>query len=127
MYSQLDPQRSKIRTLDLLSGAWGDAIECRLRVVSLDDKPSFKAITYVWGDPQHKRGITHDGQSFFVTQNLFRGLQGVRDPAMKLTIWVDALCINQTDSDERREQIQLMRAIYTSASEVLIWLGIRPT
>jgi hypothetical protein len=98
----------------------GDAIECRLRAVSLDDQPSFKAISYVWGDAQHKRGITVDGQSFFVTQNLFRGLQRIRDPATKLTIWVDALCINQTDSDERREQVQLMRAIYTSANEVLI-------
>jgi hypothetical protein len=123
MYSKLNSLRSEIRTLDLLPGTWGDAIECRLRAVSLDDQPSFKAISFVWGDAQHKRGITVDGQSFFVTQNLLRGLQRICDPATKLTIWVDALCINQTDSDERREQVQLMRAIYTSANEVLIWLG----
>jgi hypothetical protein len=38
-------------------------------------------------------------------------------------LWVDALSINQADDDERSQQVCLMRAIYTQASSVEIWLG----
>jgi hypothetical protein len=123
MYSQLKSSRSEIRTLDLFPGAWDDAIEGRLQAVSLDNQLTFKAISYVWGDSQHKREIIVDDRPVSVTQNLFTGLQRIRDPTARLTIWVDALCINQADDDERCSQVQLMRKIYTSATEVLIWLG----
>ncbi|KAI1329862.1 heterokaryon incompatibility protein-domain-containing protein [Xylariaceae sp. FL0255] len=37
--------------------------------------------------------------------------------------WVDALCINQDDLDERADQVKLMRNIYQKASTTKIWLG----
>ncbi|KAI1213864.1 heterokaryon incompatibility protein-domain-containing protein [Annulohypoxylon truncatum] len=40
-----------------------------------------------------------------------------------LLFWIDALCINQDDMQERAEQVKLMRRIYTTASMVCIWLG----
>lgn len=40
-----------------------------------------------------------------------------------VTIWIDAICINQADLDKRCEQVQPMKDIYSSAEEVLIWLG----
>jgi hypothetical protein len=39
-------------------------------------------------------------------------------------LWADALCINQSDLEERASQVQLMAQIYTGASKVLIWLGM---
>ena len=38
-------------------------------------------------------------------------------------MWIDAICIDQSNLLERGEQVLLMRAIYRSASCVLIWLG----
>jgi hypothetical protein len=38
-------------------------------------------------------------------------------------MWIDALCINQTDLTERSEQVQLMDSIYHQATSVIIWLG----
>jgi hypothetical protein len=35
-------------------------------------------------------------------------------------MWVDALCINQADTDERSEQVALMGIIYESCQEVII-------
>lgn len=41
----------------------------------------------------------------------------------RLPMWIDALCINQTDLDERAAQVQLMGRIYKSASIILAWIG----
>lgn len=123
MYSRLNPSRREIRLIYLYPGTWDDTINCQLRNASLDDQPYFKALSYVWGNAQHKELIAVNSQSFPVTKNLFMGLQRIRDSASILTLWVDALCINQADMDERCQQVQLMGAIYTAADEVSVWLG----
>ncbi|KOC14041.1 hypothetical protein AFLA70_24g004692 [Aspergillus flavus AF70] len=38
-------------------------------------------------------------------------------------LWVDAVCINQQDEQEKGYQIQLMPTIYSRASHVIVWLG----
>lgn len=40
-----------------------------------------------------------------------------------LPLWVDAICINQDDEDERTSQILLMGEIYSIAHQVIVWLG----
>jgi hypothetical protein len=37
-------------------------------------------------------------------------------------LWIDAICINQADLDERKQQVQLMRDVYSGASRVVVWL-----
>ena len=49
-----------------------------------------------------------------------RRLRWFRDPRL---IWVDAICINQSDVDEKSQQIPLMGRIYRNAASVLVWLG----
>lgn len=41
-------------------------------------------------------------------------------------LWIDALCINQRDIQERSHQVKHMAMIYRSAKHVLIWLGEWP-
>ena len=41
----------------------------------------------------------------------------------KIAIWIDAVCINQSDLEERSQQVTMMRQIYSKATTVLIWLG----
>ncbi|KAH7396120.1 heterokaryon incompatibility protein-domain-containing protein, partial [Pyrenochaeta sp. MPI-SDFR-AT-0127] len=38
-------------------------------------------------------------------------------------LWVDAICINQTDNDERSKQVAIMGEIYNRAIKVFAWLG----
>lgn len=38
-------------------------------------------------------------------------------------LWIDALCINQNDIEERNEHINRMAEIYQRADGVCIWLG----
>ncbi|TVY92036.1 Heterokaryon incompatibility protein 6,OR allele [Lachnellula willkommii] len=38
-------------------------------------------------------------------------------------LWVDALCIDQSNIPERQQQVAIMKDVYSSARQVLIWLG----
>lgn len=68
-----------------------------------------------------------DAQSTFdritVTPNLELALRHLRLDNRRRTLWIDALCINQQDEDEKKVQIQRMDLIYANATAVLIWLG----
>ena len=41
--------------------------------------------------------------------------------------WIDAICINQSDRQERAQQVQMMDRIYGEAPSVVVWLGAVPT
>ncbi|KAK5656735.1 hypothetical protein OQA88_4283 [Cercophora sp. LCS_1] len=59
-----------------------------------------------------------------VTKNLFEALKGLsRELLEPLEIWMDAVCINQNNVDERNEQVRLVGDIYEGASKAFIWLG----
>jgi hypothetical protein len=49
-----------------------------LRTVELDLAPPYEAISYVWGDPNFKVGITCEGRSLQVTPNLKAVLHHLR-------------------------------------------------
>ena len=38
-------------------------------------------------------------------------------------IWVNAMCINQADLDERSKQVSRVKNIYQQAFNIVIWLG----
>lgn len=92
--------------------------------VSLDEGPSYKALSYTWGAMESPRyPILINGVIIMVTHNLYEALELLQTLPRIPTLWIDAVCINQADDDERRMQVPLMRRIYNEAEEVLIWLG----
>ena len=64
-----------------------------------------------------------DDHSFEITSNLHNALLQFREGGFKSFIWVDAICINQADLNERAMQVRIMRQIYGKAELVYIWLG----
>jgi hypothetical protein len=95
-----------------------------LKEVSLDSNPTFQAISYTWGEAIFPCDLICDSHTINVTQNLHDALSHFRDSGQELTIWIDAICINQFNEDEKSQQIPLMAEIYRKASNVLIWLGV---
>jgi hypothetical protein len=93
----------------------------RLRVVRLIDNPKFTALSYVWGS--RIKTITINGCNLEITENCFDALIALRAQYGALTIWVDAICVNQKNKDEKSDQIPLMEEIYTWAQTVYIWFG----
>lgn len=85
---------------------------------------SYAALSYVWGSRSEHRTITIDGKSgIIVTNNLFAALKRLRQKTESRTLWIDSLCIDQTDIKERSWQVQMMGRIYSTAQMVLVWLG----
>jgi hypothetical protein len=126
----LPPGSRCIRVLDILPGPEtlypdNKPIGCVLRTISLDDQPLFTALSYVWGnDPPGRQYFVECAESKLqVTLNCYSALRHLQRKLGQLTIWVDAICINQTDLAEKAEQIPLMGDIYSMADLVYIWLG----
>lgn len=122
---------AEIRLLSILSTE-GSRIECSLRNVSLDDDPDFTALSYTWDNQSCDQDIVvldpdgRDKHHLKVTRNLFEALPYLAAHKTNQPWWIDALCINQTDTAEKSSQIPLMGRVYTSAGGVVVWLG-KPT
>lgn len=87
-----------------------------------DDLPEYEALSYVWGSSE-LIPILLNGRKFFVTSNLHELLHARASIWRERLLWVDAICINQEDNQEKPSQIRLMREIYSKASRVIAWLG----
>ncbi|KAH6971040.1 heterokaryon incompatibility protein-domain-containing protein [Ilyonectria sp. MPI-CAGE-AT-0026] len=121
-YRKLDAQGREIRLLRILpqKTSW---MECELSHVSLSAPPEYVAISYAWGDPDDTRSIMLDGHDFPITLSLWQILNRLRSDDAVITVWADAVCINQKDSAERSHQVQGMTNIYATATSVVAWLG----
>lgn len=119
----LDGSRT-IRILELLPSAlkWS-GIQTSLRAVPLDHIPIYEALSYTWGTEPPIHRIFCNGQNFAIRPNLFHALRRLRYRTKPRLLWIDAICIDQDNADEKNLQIPLMRSIYMSASQVLVWLG----
>ena len=117
-------QHREVRIIALAPGKWGDEIECSLKTVSLDDDPSYEALSYVWGDPKlPEKTISLQRRRFQVTPSLESALRHLRHEETERTMWVDAVCINQDDMGERSVQVKQMQSIYARTSHLVIWVG----
>jgi hypothetical protein len=84
----------------------------------------YEALSYVAGsfdDPS--QSVYVDGQLLHVTTNLHAALLHLRDRTFARIIWVDYICINQNDKEEKSRQINLMARIYGEADRVIVYLG----
>ncbi|KAE9374317.1 HET-domain-containing protein [Stipitochalara longipes BDJ] len=96
-------------------------ISCALERVSLENHPKYSALSYRWGGIS-RQILVHD-RPFTVTDKLEIALQHLQQDWETLTLWIDAICINQQDTEEKTQQVRQMTDIYRGADQVLIWLG----
>ncbi|ROW15166.1 hypothetical protein VPNG_02948 [Cytospora leucostoma] len=120
---RLDLHTKQIRILRVLPGRYDDPIECELYTAHLGDRPYYEALSYVWGDPTICKPIFLEGREVQVTTNLRAALRSLRLRDKIRHMWVDALCIDQTDDIEKSHQVNLMKIIYEQTARALLWLG----
>jgi len=134
-HEPLDWSAQQIRLLSILPKAKGP-IQCTLGHFDLSatPTPNYKALSYRWGPPSPVQGIEVNGKLFTVRQNLYDFLHTFRARLFKFSgsgqyeeeiqwIWIDQICIDQSLTEERNHQVQMMSKIYVKASYVYVWLG----
>ncbi|TRX93421.1 hypothetical protein FHL15_005696 [Xylaria flabelliformis] len=148
VYPQLATTHKTIRLVQILSKP-EERPRVSLQEVSLFEPPppSYRCLSYTWGDPldrslsspgnhmpmsserDHYVENDKDGSVIKVTENLVDALQQISriqcsdDKGQISSWWVDAICINQEDDNEKNAQVAVMDQIYQKAESVLIWLG----
>lgn len=124
-HTPLDHSKPSIRLIKVLPDlSPSGLVQCALS--THQNNPPYTCLSYVWGSATSRRQILLDGKLFCAQQNLWNFLNSARsfgDPAE--FFWIDAVCIDQTNTPERNHQVAHMGMIYRSASQVMIWLGTR--
>ena len=131
---------TEIRLLWITNKGNGNMLDCRLQHFRLETKPQYVALSYVWGNPDDTVQLQIEGHDFYVTRNLHEALLQVQNwqclhlvnlnflqtEGLPVLLWVDAIYIDQKNMAERLREIPRMKNIYSSASQVLGWLGPYP-
>ena len=122
-------RKRQIRLLELgpMTRAFdpGENVECKLKHVDLDQRPLYTAVSYTWGlDDNHDVSMVND-KMLKVRENVSSMLKRLFKPDQSRTLWIDALCINQDDVEEKNSQVRMMGDIYENAIYVLSWLEPR--
>jgi hypothetical protein len=122
VYLPLHSNSGIFRLLTIWPAESSDSIMCTLETAFWQSS-EYEALSYAWGDKPLFRSISIDDKTFFVTSELFAALHELRSETTKRVLWVDAICINQYDAQERERQVQQMDHIYQNAEKVVVWLG----
>jgi hypothetical protein len=123
-YTPLDKGNEEIRLLEIDTSGSGD--HKMAHGVSLGMAGLYSAISYYSGDPKSTVSIRIDGIETDIFANLARGIDLAisfwkrQFPHQSLRLWVDQICISQSDSAEKSHQVNFMREIYRRANKVYI-------
>lgn len=105
----------------------GDLVHVRLQ-----DNPEYEAVSYTWadeaGDARQCGNLIIKSRSALlkITKNCEAALRKFRGQQHTRLLWIDSICIDQQNSLERSEQVQMMTSIYKQAQKVLVFIGNPP-
>lgn len=103
-------------------------IVIELKQFPIKESPEYFALSYVCGNGELDHTIDVDGSRLSVTQNLFASILAIDSFLEQCNlrnawIWIDAVCIDQANLEEKAKQVLLMDRVYRGARLVLIWFG----
>jgi hypothetical protein len=130
-YQPLNPDRKEIWVLvfdDSSQSQTSSTLRCGTKRISLRDDPNplYYAVSYRWGKNPPLRRIILNDEEAWVPESAVKALRTVCHPVhgkRDLSVWIDAICINQSDDAEKSQLVAMMGDVYETASEVLIYLG----
>lgn len=125
-HAPLDHDQNSIRLMKITAVGNDGQIHCTI-IHTTTDYPHYTCLSYCWGSPDATENIFIDGKTYTVRRNLHSYLQCIgRFEPDRDYYWIDALCIDQDNPEERNHQVRLMGSIYSSAARVIAWLGPVP-
>lgn len=123
-YKPLQPGED-IRLVEICPADAHADVRCSIFHASLSQVPPYEAISYTWGSNEDRQTIPcgPEGASITVTRNCESALRRLRLATESRVVWVDAICINQSDIPERNAQVGMMAQIYQKAKRVIVDIG----
>ncbi|EME44455.1 hypothetical protein DOTSEDRAFT_129687 [Dothistroma septosporum NZE10] len=126
LYNPLEPDHVRLLRFTDSTGLHANISEHSVR-----DAPPYACLSYVWGeedgllDTDDTPYVVVNGHPSRVQRNLLEALATLGKVVVSenLHFWVDRICINQSDLDERAKQVKLMKLLYEEAKRVLAWTG----
>ena len=124
-YMPMDAPFYEFRLLHINLGGNDDSqpLACFIEHFRRDQCPQYIALSYTWGDPTFKKVILLNGCLVSITGNLEAALRDLQQEDETEYVWADAICINQSDQEEKTVQVKCMTDIYRNATKVVGWLG----
>ena len=130
-YTALNYRLKEIRLLTLSRRSqhipFEDPLMCSIDIVSLRDSsaPLYDTASYTWGESRDFSKIYINGKARMVPASAEKALKCIRlhTGTRDRVIWIDAICIDQNDFDERSQQVRIMGDIYKRSVSNLIYLG----
>ena len=103
----------------------GTIVACEIKICSLFDEghPSYEAVSYAWSHVKGEGVILVSGDRTIVPAAAEEALRNLRYSDRPRTLWLDAICIDQENTEERNQQVALMHEIYKKTTRTVIWLG----
>lgn len=116
-------ESSHIRLVQLKPGRRNEDVSVQIVPVPFNEAPTYEAISYAWGEVNVTEPVSVNGVKCRIPVNLlafFRQRQSMPDQS---PLWIDALCIDQTNPADKKAQILHMAKIYCRCTQFTIWLG----
>lgn len=83
----------------------------------------YEALSYTWGNPEKTEALYVNGSLLPLTANCASAIRNLRHPREPRVVWIDAVCINQNDQDEKGHEVNMMGEIYSRAARTVVYLG----
>jgi hypothetical protein len=130
LYQQLPLSADKqyIRLIELDPGTDLDNdVHAKVDTHDLQNDMDYVALSYAWGPQDDSAYVKLNDESFPVSQNLLAAIKQIRlvqrQRGKSTKLWIDSICINQLDNEEKSRQVMLMKEIYNHAAGVVAWVG----
>ena len=119
--------RGAFRLLSILPGKPFDVIRCEILDSSYNAAPPYTAVSYCWGNHHYtsKIHIVNFNTNITITLNGFAALKDLRLETKPRLVWMDALCIDQSDEIDKAMQVGIMGHIFFCAQSCIAYVGWR--
>ncbi|KAH6857537.1 heterokaryon incompatibility protein-domain-containing protein, partial [Alternaria alternata] len=122
-HEPLPDSTTHIRLLKIKSVDAEDRVVCLLTAWPMEEAPEYYALSYTWGSPTPSHQILINGCVFTAGQNCVYALKQAHAAKANGYFWMDALCIDQSTTQEKNHQVGMMGQIYARSVHVMACVG----
>jgi len=123
IYTPLKKPKSEIRLFELFPGQ-GQVRGCLSNFDLEVIRGTYDALSYCWGEQKQTVTVIINNCTWSTGKNLYDALKSIRKSQGRVMLWIDAVCINQNDTQEKNAQVSIMKDVYSNGRKTYVWLGL---